>query len=996
MQANLDRITDVVAEIERQLTPLRRRAKRAETYLEIKDELADANLKIAVDDHRRAIAKKQELQAQASENERSLKEIEVLVETTNSEISRLTAEIQEQNNLRGQHDAKAKKFSELLNKLQSASMLLNQVKDQLNAKSVRTSTDAERANSQLAQLQRNSQEDADKLDSAKQEQLAISAKLENIKAEIDGFQAKYDDLAAKISASTTEKDEREKKIRRLNDEINERIAEAEGKKARLAFLNEKKESLERNISEAEELLQSKREQIASTEGLLDDMKNRDVKAKELTSTCLNARNAAEDALSQARVDLDACKAQLTALEKIAKTQDVAASVATFVENSNRLDADDFLMKSITVDKGYEMTVERVLANFTDALIVEGSADVLNVKSQLTEGSPSLTLMVSDITSHSEKLAGANCLLDHVQAKDAAKGAVEALLGGVYVCDTLEECLAQRSHHQETTFVTMAGEGVFSNGAVKLASAENEAPDDGILFRKRQIEELQAVLEKNKHNVEDLTNKVDDAVKSLSEAQETSLKITQQLTEIQAKFDTSKADVSNRENEFEELQHSLQEVLAEIENADIEKSSDGGVSIESLRETLEAEEGLRATADVQLKTLNKEAAELKAQLDAKKAEDAALRPQFAVLNERCAHLSALKDSHIGRVKSLEKRIGRLAREKESTLTKIQTVECFISALTNAISSFERKTVLFDANDPESESKMKQMFDKLSESRELANAKSKEKDAIFENISAIKVELTKVDVALESAHERIQENFDGAIMQALALPELENRDEVYARATELSSKMKKLGSIDLSARADYEALQERFDFLNSNLEDIKASIEAIEKIDVFIEKRFKEQFEVTFAAVSTNFSNIFQQLFPGGFGELALTNPDDMEETGVEISANPAGKKIRKISLLSGGEKSLVAMSFLFALHSARKTPFYVLDEVEAALDDTNLVRLLTYINSLRESSQFIFITHQRRTMEMADVLFGISMGDDGITKVISQKLSAEMLNLNEEV
>ena len=188
-----------------------------------------------------------------------------------------------------------------------------------------------------------------------------------------------------------------------------------------------------------------------------------------------------------------------------------------------------------------------------------------------------------------------------------------------------------------------------------------------------------------------------------------------------------------------------------------------------------------------------------------------------------------------------------------------------------------------------------------------------------------------------------------------------------------------------------MQERFDFLNSNLEDIKASIEAIEKIDVFIEKRFKEQFEVTFENVNTNFTSIFQQLFPGGFGELSLTNPDDMEQTGVEISANPAGKKIRKISLLSGGEKSLVAMSFLFALHSARKTPFYVLDEVEAALDDTNLVRLLTYINSLRESSQFIFITHQRRTMEMADVLFGVSMGDDGITKVISQKLSEEMLN-----
>lgn len=996
MQANVDRISDVVIEIERQLAPLKRRAKRAEIYLEIKDELADANLKIAVDDHKKAISKKEELQKEISEKEESLREIECLIEKTNAEISHLTAQIQEQNNLRGQHDVRAKKFSELLNKLQSASMLLNQVKDQLNSQNVHTSSDAERASVQLTQLRGSLQEDSEKLGSAKQEQQAISEKLEKIQAEVISLQEKFDEIQAKISDASTEKEEREKKIRRINDEINERIAEAEGKKARLAYLNEKKESLERNIAEADELLKDKREQISTTEGLLADLKARDVKAKELTSTCLNARKVAEDALSQARVDLDACKAQLSALEKIAKTQDVAASVAAFVESSNRLTSDDFLMKSITVEKGYESVVELVLANFTDALVVEENADVIEVKSEVGEFSPSLTLMVSDTTSQSTKLADANCLLDHVKAKECAKGAISALLGEVYVCETLEDCLQNRAMHPEVSFVTMQGEGVFSNGAVKLSSETGLTQDDGILFRKRQIEELKTILEKNKSNVEDLTNKVNEAVNSLSEAQETSLKITQQLTEIQAKFDASKVEVSNKEDEFGELQKSLKDVIAEIENSDVEREDGNNVSIETLRETLKAEEGLRFTGDEQLKTLNDEADEMKSNLDSKRAEDAALRPQFAVLNERCAHLRALKDSHIGRVKSLERRIERLKNKRETNLNKVHAVESFISSLTKAISSFERKTVLFDATDPESESKMKQMFDKLSTSREIANAKSKEKDAIFERISSLKVELTKVDVALESATTRIEENFDGELLQALSLPDLEDRDVVSARASELSEKMKKLGSIDLSARADYESLQQRFDFLNSNLNDIKASILAIEKIDGFIEKRFKEQFSSTFADVNSNFSEIFKKLFPGGFGELSLTNPDDLEETGVEISANPAGKKIRKISLLSGGEKSLVAMSFLFALHSARKTPFYVLDEVEAALDDTNLVRLLTYIDSMRNATQFIFITHQRRTMEMSDALFGVSMGSDGITKVISQKLNVDMLDLNEAV
>jgi chromosome segregation protein len=134
-----------------------------------------------------------------------------------------------------------------------------------------------------------------------------------------------------------------------------------------------------------------------------------------------------------------------------------------------------------------------------------------------------------------------------------------------------------------------------------------------------------------------------------------------------------------------------------------------------------------------------------------------------------------------------------------------------------------------------------------------------------------------------------------------------------------------------------------------------------------------------------------LFPGGSARLALEDPDDMEHTGVEVEAQPRGKRITKMSLMSGGEKSLTAMALLFAVYRTRATPFYILDEVEAALDDTNLRRLVAYIDSLRSTTQFIMITHQRRTMEMADVLFGVSMQSDGVTKVISQKLEHALKN-----
>ncbi|MBQ3329286.1 MAG: AAA family ATPase, partial [Eggerthellaceae bacterium] len=158
-----------------------------------------------------------------------------------------------------------------------------------------------------------------------------------------------------------------------------------------------------------------------------------------------------------------------------------------------------------------------------------------------------------------------------------------------------------------------------------------------------------------------------------------------------------------------------------------------------------------------------------------------------------------------------------------------------------------------------------------------------------------------------------------------------------------------------------------------------------IEHVIDVRMKEDFSRTFDQVSENFSEIFGVLFPGGQGSLVLEDPDDLENTGVEVVAQPRGKRITKMMLMSGGEKSLTALALLFAVYRTRSTPFYILDEVEAALDDTNLRRLMSYVDELRDSTQLIMITHQRRTMEMADVLFGVSMQADGVTKVISQKL-----------
>ncbi|MFD0774737.1 AAA family ATPase, partial [Streptomonospora algeriensis] len=221
------------------------------------------------------------------------------------------------------------------------------------------------------------------------------------------------------------------------------------------------------------------------------------------------------------------------------------------------------------------------------------------------------------------------------------------------------------------------------------------------------------------------------------------------------------------------------------------------------------------------------------------------------------------------------------------------------------------------------------------------------------------------------------------EAVAVPYVREVQEKRARAAE--KQLNRLGKINPLALEEYAALEERHAFLNAQLEDLKKTkrdlLDVVEQVDA----RVQEVFSGAFADVEREFAQIFGRLFPGGEGRLVLSEPGDMLATGVEVEARPPGKKVKRLSLLSGGERSLTAVAFLAAIFKARPSPFYVMDEVEAALDDTNLQRLLVIFDELREASQLIVITHQKRTMEAADALYGVTMQNDGISQVISQKL-----------
>jgi chromosome segregation protein len=209
----------------------------------------------------------------------------------------------------------------------------------------------------------------------------------------------------------------------------------------------------------------------------------------------------------------------------------------------------------------------------------------------------------------------------------------------------------------------------------------------------------------------------------------------------------------------------------------------------------------------------------------------------------------------------------------------------------------------------------------------------------------------------------------------------------RAARAERDLALLGKVNPLALEEFAALEERFKFLSDQLEDLKATRKDLLTVVKDVDDRILEVFASAFEDTAREFQTVFQVLFPGGEGRLVLTDPEDMLSTGVEVEARPPGKKIKRLSLLSGGERSLTAVAMLCAIFRARPSPFYIMDEVEAALDDVNLGRLITLFQQLREKSQLLIITHQKRTMEVADALYGVTMRA-GVTQVISQRLNRE--------
>ena len=381
---------------------------------------------------------------------------------------------------------------------------------------------------------------------------------------------------------------------------------------------------------------------------------------------------------------------------------------------------------------------------------------------------------------------------------------------------------------------------------------------------------------------------------------------------------------------------------------------------------------------QVVPLRKAAAQLRDSLSEAKLSAATLR-------ERDTYTSRIVSARTRDVESVDAAEADQRLQLARKIVARQRIAPLLALIDELSASARRRTRALEEQAQAAQDSSSGLHTQVNAAREAAKAAHEAYDGVNAQLSAARVEKGRLEVQVDAAVNTIVQDMGVPLDHALELDPLEDRGQAEDAAFKLKRRMANMGAINPDAAAEYDEVRARYDYLAAQLADLDGARRSLAKIVRVIDARMKDDFVTTFEQVNDNFRSIFATLFPGGSAELILTDLDDVENTGVEVNAQPAGKRITKMMLMSGGEKSLTALALLFAVYRIRSAPFYILDEVEAALDDSNLRRLTAYLQSIRNDTQLIMITHQRRTMEMSDVLFGVSMQSDGVTKVISQKL-----------
>lgn len=1026
----VERVQIIVREIDKRLRPLERQVNKAARARAIKDELHQLTVALAVEDLRDLQTRFTGLQDQEQlvcaemdlahyqleEKQKHLNHMQSLLEQKGLFVGDLSQQRRRLQTILSRMDADMRLLEEkgrnMVSKLSDMRMQLSVDEKQ----AVELEAAHTKAHQDLLELSVLSEE-------AHKALTELTAAADVAAQKRRALDARQSDLAHTQKHAEQRANNETLAFVKLEESLAHAAAERDLYQNRLATLDEE---LRTTTLAADNVARELLDLAASVTSLESECKAADEQLK-VASAGAEMASQEERRLQKA---LSTTEAQLAAQQQLDRDLQRSSRLKTQIKQALSESLVGQLSDVLQVDPSVEVLVEQYLGEDLEALLVADPQDAEQLISELlgdAKNTPKCpldpddgkaTLLYgglgraialkeeADVANQVETSAGTGAqasvlealpLMNFVQLDaltEPIKTIVFQLLSSLYVVDHARDALralralaasgtAQSSATAPMGICYLSRDGalILPDGRIRFGAAKTEST--GPLKRKRLMRTYERECKALKMELKAAEANYQVQMQALSEARA-------KQSELKAALQGAQAELRSRQNEHGRLQQQQQRLRAEHSRVEQQLAQTNAHS-EEARSTLEAHKAAATAAQQEVDEVSARIAELTEELSLAIAEQTratrALSDEkltVATLKERQQSASRQEYELRGRLKQLKERI--LATHTGAAALDVLRLR--VDPLHDRYEAIREQVLAWAARVKDRASLAEADSDSLKQT--IADAKQAVEDAreTFEHTreqkSALEVQLGRLEVQVEAAIRRIQET-GTTLDDALLLQPVEDRVQAHGRVEELNEALGRIGLVNEVALDEYAELKERSDYIHRQLSDLEATQLALKKITRAIEQKMRRRFVEVFEQVNKNFGEMFALLFPGGTAYLELTDPDNLENTGIDIIAQPRGKRLSKTTLLSGGEKSLTALAVLFALYQVKTVPFYVFDEVEAALDDSNLSRLLEAIERLKQHTQLIVITHQRRTMEQADVLYGVSMQADGISRVVSQRL-----------
>ena len=1020
MDNHVARVIDVTTEVERQLKPLERKAKKALTFQELDATRRELKLSISVDNLRNLQMQWEHIEEREKNFTLQLNDHQNSLSQAEKELEDLQKQLQERGfvqtnlntNLRGVQNARER--------LNSAKMLLREKRRQASQELERVVRLFEESKISERRAQEELASATDQYHEAKTAYLEVQEK--QVKQESDyaalvdernGIRKKIDTLTAEQRGFVHKQETIEAAQKALRENLSATRAKAEVLKAQLLDAQTR---LDSSRAEKEELLKLEQSTLEEYEAVQLEANT----ARSNLNQCLQKRDQARKDLDSARDELTKVSAERSALEELERASSELNPVRAWLDDQTHGFDSSFvpLINAIKVPPQLESLVEALLGEGLQALLFSEDATMISaIKSLLEEkcagsayfagssfggasgvsGEAGASVAsvatgasgASGMPGESGASAYGRRLLDELEIDNQHKQAVSVLLGDVYLAEDVSKALefaqkAQQTHAPYARFVSLDGCVVDSQGRIMLLALPSDELKEGALSRRRRYEKLcdeETVCETTFNNLQASLSTIEE---KLRDYQSASLKLSEKVAHLKGQSESAQKNAQRAQETFASVEQEFA-TLKEEQKKNEEFLSKSQPDSDDLEENLSTVIAQIEQNKEQIDQFQKTLSPLQKKIITASEALSDLRLSSARLSERYLYAERMVETRKQEIASSNKTHDDAHKRKgfaQAVIARIDPLMETLSTLMDGLTALEAK---LEAKALDAQSRSQGLHDSIAQATKKVHSLHDLFDKTSAQISEVRVEKGRLEIQVEAAIKVITDECSTSLETALKLEPLEEREEAVSQLQSLERRIKNLGTINPDAAKEYELIKERYDFLASQLADMKSARSALSRIVSVIDERMRDDFVDTFNQVNDNFSEIFSTLFPGGQAHLSLVDPDDLENTGVDVNAQPVGKRVKKMSLLSGGEKSMTAMALLFAVYRIRQTPFYILDEVEAALDDSNLRRLMAYLEAIRHTTQFIMITHQRRTMETADILYGVSMQADGVTKVLSQKI-----------